>query len=209
MISARPVTAAMGMPAAQGFRHGDHIGLNPEMFRGEPLAGAGEARLYFVRDEENAVLAADVLQQLEVAGRGNDEAAFAENRLGNDGGDGFGSHGTLEGIFQIMGEGFRRGSFFTTVRIRERNTVDVAGKGLEARFVGMRLAGERHGEKSPAMEGVFKTNDSGALGVGPGDFDGVFDGLGAGVDEDGFLRKIAGSQRVQFFPQRQRSSHTV
>src|SRR6202158_2838838 len=99
----------------------------------------------------------------------------------------------------MMRESLRGGSFFTAIGIGERNAVDVAGEGLEARFVGMRLAGERHGEKRAAMEGVFETNDSGALGVGAGDFDRVFDGLGAGVDEDGFLAKIAGSQRVQFF----------
>jgi len=102
------------------------------MFRGKPFAGAGEAGLHFVGDEENAVLAADILQQLEVAGRGNDEAAFAENGLGDHGGDGLGSDGTLKGVFKIVREGFRGGSFFGAVRIRKWNAVDIAGEGLEA-----------------------------------------------------------------------------
>src|SRR5260370_5093373 len=49
------------------------------------------------------------------------------------------------------------------------------------------------------MESVLKTNDGRPLCVGARDLDGVLDGLGAGVQKDGFLRKIAGSQRVQFF----------
>src|SRR5437667_12451560 len=49
------------------------------------------------------------------------------------------------------------------------------------------------------MEGVFETNDGGTLGVGAGNLDGVFDGLGSGVHEDGFLREIARSKRVEFF----------
>ena len=172
------------------------------MFGGEPFAGASEAGLHFVGDEENAVLAADALQQLEIAGRRNDEAAFAENGLGDHGGDGFGSHRTLESVFEVTRESFRGGAFFGPVGISKRNAVDVAGKGLEAGFIRMRLAGQRHGEKRAAMEGVFETNDGGTLGVGAGNLDGVFDGLCARVNEDGFLGKIAGSKRVEFFGNR-------
>src|SRR5439155_709266 len=77
--------------AAEGFRRGDQIGLDTEMFGGKPFAGAGEAGLHFVDDEEDAVLAASILQQPEVVARRNDEAAFAEDRLGDYGGDGLGS----------------------------------------------------------------------------------------------------------------------
>src|SRR6266446_9816922 len=99
----------------------------------------------------------------------------------------------------MMRESFRRGALFAAIRISERNAVNVAGKRREAGFIRMRLAGERHGEKRAAMEGVLETDDGGALGVSAGDLDGVFDGLGAGVQENGFLRKIAGSQGVEFF----------
>src|SRR6266850_31403 len=134
------------------------------MFRGEPFAGTSEPRLHFISDEQNAVLAADILKQLEVVARGNDEAAFAENGLGDNSGDGFRSD-----------------------------------RGLEAGFVRMRFAGERHGKQRAAMEGVFETDYGRTLGVGAGDLDGVFDGFGTGVEEDGFFRKISGGQRVQFF----------
>src|SRR5439155_15472119 len=166
---------------AEGFRHGDQIGLDAEMFGGKPFAGAGETGLHFVGDEENAVLAANVLQQLEVAARRNDEAAFAKNRFGDDGGDGFRSDDTLEGVFEVVRESFGGGTFFATVRISERDAVDVAGERREAGFIRMRFAGERHGEKRAAMEGIFETDDGGTLSVGAGDLDGVFDGFGARV----------------------------
>src|SRR6266478_896676 len=185
--------------SAEGFRHGDQIRLDAEMFGGEPFAGPSEPGLHFVGDEENAVFAADILQELEIIARGNDEAAFAENGLGDDGGDGFRSDDTLEGVFEMMGERFRGSALFAAIGISERNAVDVAGEGLEAGFIRMRFTGERHGEKSAAVKGVFKTDDGGTLGVGAGDFDGVFDGFGARVEEDGFFREIAGSQRVQLF----------
>src|SRR6266851_5155342 len=132
-----------GHATTQGFRHGDQIRLDAEMFGGEPFASAGEAGLHFVGDEEDAVLAADSLQQLEIIARGNDEAAFTENGFGDHGGDGFGRDGTVEG--------------------------------------------------------VFETDNGGALSVGAGDFDGVFDGFGPGVEEDGFFREIAGGEGVEFF----------
>src|SRR6266481_4767635 len=49
------------------------------------------------------------------------------------------------------------------------------------------------------MEGVLETDNGGALGVGAGDLDGIFDGFGAGIHEDGFFREIAGSEGVQLF----------
>src|SRR6266851_8670148 len=98
------------------------------MFGREPFAGAGEAGLHFVGDEENAALAADILQELEVASRWNDEAAFAKNGLGDHGSDGFGSDGAFEGIFEMMREGFGGGALFATVGIGKGNAVDVAGE---------------------------------------------------------------------------------
>src|SRR6266487_2769969 len=169
------------------------------MLGSEPFAGASKTGLHFVGDEENAVLATDILKQLEIITRRNDEAALAENGLGDDGGDGFGSDGTLEGVFEIMRESFRCSTFFGAVGIGKRNAVNVAGKRLEAGFIGMRLAGERHSEKCATVESVLETNNGRTLGIGAGDLDGIFDGLGSGVQENGFLREIAGSQGVEFF----------
>src|SRR5437667_3430702 len=131
-----------GHATAEGFRHGDQIRLDAEMFGSKPFAGAGEAGLHFVGDKENAVLAANVLQQPEVVARRNDEAAFAEDRFGDHGGDGFGSDGTFEGVFKMLRESFGGGAFFAAIRISERDAVDVAGKGLEAGLIRMRFAGQ-------------------------------------------------------------------
>src|SRR4029077_19235665 len=173
--------------------------LDAEMFGGEPFAGAGETGLHFVGDEEDAVLAADILQELEIVARWNDEAAFAENGFGDDGGYRFGGDGTLEGVFEVMRESFRSAAFFAAVGISERNTVNVAGERLETSFIRMCFAGERHGEKGAAMESVPETDHGGTLGVGAVDFDGVLDGLRAGIHEDVFFREVAGSEGVEFF----------
>ena len=63
----------------------------------------------------------------------------------------------------------------------------------------MRLAGERHCHHRAAVEGVFEADDRGTLGVGTCDFHGVFDGFGAGVEQDCFLREISRRERVQLF----------
>ena len=85
------------------------------------------------------------------------------------------------------------------IRIGVRDAVDVAGERLKACFVGMRLAGERHGEQRAPMECVLEADNGRALGIRAGDLDGVFDGFGAGVDQNGFLWEIAGSECVELF----------
>src|SRR5882724_1674540 len=169
------------------------------MFGGEPLPCAGEAGLDFVGDEEDAVLAADFLQDREIIARRDDEATFTKNGFGDYGSYGFGSYCSLKGVFQIVGEGFGGGGFFRAVRIGERDAVDVAGERLEAGFVGMGFAGESHSQESAAMESVFEANYGGTFGVDAGDLDGVFDGFGAAIEERGFFGEFAGSKRVEFF----------
>src|SRR5437762_5633789 len=136
------------------------------MFGSEPFAGAREAGLHFVGNEKNAMLAADVLQKLEVIARRDDKAALPQNRLGDDRGDGFGSDGALEGVFEVMSEGFSGGACLAAIRVSERDAVDVAGERFKTGFVRMCFAGKRHGEKRAAVEGVLETDNRGTLGVG-------------------------------------------
>ncbi len=145
------------------------------------------------------MLAANVLEKLEVIARRNNESAFAENGFGNHSSDGFRRDRTLEGIFEMMRKILRCRAGCIAVRIGERDAVDVACERLETRFVRMCLAGQRHGEQSAAMESIFEANNGGTFCIGASDFDGIFDGLCAGIYKNGFLRKIAGGQRVQFF----------
>ena len=50
--------AASGRPPASPFGQGHDIGLDAGVLEPEHLAGAGEARLNFVGDEQDAVLVA-------------------------------------------------------------------------------------------------------------------------------------------------------
>ena len=63
----------------------------------------------------------------------------------------------------------------------------------------MRFAGERHRHQRAAVKSVFEADDGGTLGVSARDFHGVFDGFGAGIEQDRFLREISRRERVQFF----------
>src|ERR1700730_6987770 len=71
-----------GHAAAKRFGHGDQVWLDAEVFAGEPFPGARKARLYFVSNEENPVLAANFLQKREVLFRRKNESAFAQDGLG-------------------------------------------------------------------------------------------------------------------------------
>ncbi len=65
------------------------VGLNPGVIAGPPLAGAAHAALNLVGDQQDAVLAADVLQLDQKFARRRDVAAFALNRLDDNGRDFF------------------------------------------------------------------------------------------------------------------------
>src|SRR5260370_25921888 len=188
-----------GHASAQRLGHGNQIGFDAEMLGSKPFAGARESGLHFVRNEKDAVLAANILEKLEVIARRNDEAAFSENRLGDYGGDGFGCNGAFERVFEMMCKVGGRCAGWTAIWICKRNAVDVARKRLETSFVRMRLAGERHSEKRASVKGIFEANDSGPFCIRAGDLNGVFDSLGPGIEKNRFLSKTARSERIQFF----------
>ncbi len=58
------------------------------------------------------------------------------------------------------------------IAVGEWNAVDLAGEGSESGFVGMSFASQSQGHHGAAVEGVFKGDDAGALGVmSAGDLD--------------------------------------
>ena len=57
--SARPITAESGRPPASDFARRHEVGLEAVVLAGEQPAGAAEAGLHLVGDEQDAVLAAD------------------------------------------------------------------------------------------------------------------------------------------------------
>ena len=67
MISARPVTAASGRPPGDALGRRDQVGDDAEVLAGEHRAGAGEAGLDLVGDEDDVVRAAPVDQRRQEA----------------------------------------------------------------------------------------------------------------------------------------------
>ena len=67
--------------AAQPLGKSHHIGLHILVLPGEHLAGAADARLHFVKHQQQVVLVADLAQGGQVARVGDVDAALALQRL--------------------------------------------------------------------------------------------------------------------------------
>ena len=79
---------ADGAAVGQALGAGDDVRRHAVLLDAEPLAaGAPPAGLHFVADEDAAVIAHDLLDDLEVLLGRRDEAAHALNRLGDEAGD--------------------------------------------------------------------------------------------------------------------------
>lgn len=107
---------------------GQHdVGLHPELFDREHGAGARDARLHFVRDEDDTVGAAPLGECGQVALGWHDEATLALHRLDDEAGEVFCARGLLE-----VGNGAGRGLCAgepVAQRVRVRSLVDVACAG--------------------------------------------------------------------------------
>ena len=82
----------------------EHVGLDAVVVAAEHAAGAAEAGLHLVGDEEGAVLATEGLGTGEVAGLGDDDAGLALDGLHHEGGDGGVLQGGLEGAEVVVGD---------------------------------------------------------------------------------------------------------
>src|SRR5215472_4307523 len=87
------------------------------------------------------------------------------------------------------------------VTVRKGNAIDVGREGLEASFIRMYLAGQRHGHVGASMEGIFKADDGRTLGVGTRKLDGVLHRFCAAIRQKGFLGKFSRGQPVKSFRQ--------
>ena len=79
----------------------DEVGLDIPVLVGEPLTGAGKARHGFVSDVDDSVLIAECAHALEVAGRRNQDARGADNRLEDDACDGVGAF-ELNDLLEVL-----------------------------------------------------------------------------------------------------------
>ena len=150
----------------------DQVGLDPELLDGEGRAGAAEAGLHLVGDEDDAVLVAEPSQALhELAGR-DDEAALALDGLEDDRRHVLGRDARLEGVLE-------------RVEVGEGHPVGLRRERPEPRLVRMGLGGEAEREQRAAVEGALEGDHGGAPRVGARELDRVLDRLGARVEERG------------------------
>ena len=70
----------------QAFGHGHQVRGNAKHLRGEVVAHAPKTGDHFVKDQQHAMLRAQLAQALQVADRGRIHAAGTGDRLDNDGG---------------------------------------------------------------------------------------------------------------------------
>ncbi len=138
---------------------------------GEELAGAADAALDFVEDEQQAVLVAEFAQALQRLGRHGADAALALDRLDQDRG------------------GLGRDRLFGGIEVVEGDLVEAVGLGAEAFEVLLLAAGSDSRERA-AMERALEGDGAEALGpavdivVAARRLDGAFERLGAGVGEE-------------------------
>ena len=154
----------------------EHVGLDALVLVGEELAGAAEAGLDLVGDEQDAVLLADGGGVFEEAVGRHEDAGLALDGLDEEGG-GVGRDGGAQGG-----------------GIAEGDDLEAGREGAEAVAV-LRVGGEADDGDGAAVEVVGADDDLGLIFrhaldlVGPlaGELEGGLDGLGAGVHGQGHV----------------------
>ena len=164
------------------------------MLHGEHLAGAREAGLHLVGDQQDAMLVADLAQRRHEVARRLVEAAFALHRLDDDGGH---ARRVDVGLEQPVERGQRVGHRDAVQLDGEGRMEDVAGHRPEAGLVGLHLAGQCHAHEGAAVEAAGEGDHRLAPGGVARDLDRVLDRFGTGGDEDGLLVEITRRDGVQ------------
>ncbi len=174
------------------------------MFDGKPLAGAADAALHFVDDEQDAVLVADAAQLFHEDGGRDDVSAFALNWFNKNGGDFFGGENRFEQfVFDEAGAaerkflGILRTAFTTAIDIGVANVGDSGHERRETALLLRLGAGERERTHGASVERAEKGDDLLSLGVIAREFQGAFDGFGSGVSVINFVWALHGRDRRQ------------
>jgi hypothetical protein len=146
---------------AEPFGAGDHIGRDTPVLDSEPLAaGAAPTGLHFIADEEAAVPAHDIGDDLEIFLRRRDEAADSLNRFHDDAGDAPGSGGANQ-LFEIV----RAADAAIGIRETERAAIAVGVMGVDNAGLDLRtglpggIAGDGHRERRAAVIRMTQRND--------------------------------------------------
>ncbi len=134
--------------AGQAFGQRDAVGHQAVVFVGEEGAGAADARLDLIEQEQQPALVAEAAQALEVVEVGRVDAGLALDRLEED---------AAGGLVECLSGG------------REVVVGYVAEAGHERREAGLdpRIAGGGQGRQGAAVEGAFGTDDGRPLTLAP------------------------------------------
>ena len=200
-----------------GLGESDHVRLDAKEISGERRAKTTEARDDLVKDQQDAVFAADLAQAGEIAFGRDDHAGRALHRLDNDCGDIAGivqCHDPFEFVRQMQAP------LGLTARVAHLAGVEGVRQMVDARdhqrrehlAVG-RNAAHRNAAHADAMIGALAADDARAGGiasravVGDGNLEGGIDSLRAGIDKEHAITWPAG-QFDQSAGQRKRGGVT-
>ena len=127
--------------AAEALGQGHRVGHDAGLLEGEPRAGAADAGLHLVEDEQRPDLAGDLAGRAQVGRATGPHARLALDRLEDQGGG-------------LLGHGGSQG-----VDVAPRHVADPGDERLERLAVG-RLVGQREGTRGAAVEGALGGDDA-------------------------------------------------
>ena len=157
---------ADGQSPAQPFGHGDHVRQDAFVLKGKKVAGAADAGLDLVGDEEDAVGVAKFPHRCEETFWCGDDPRFALDGLQDDRG----------GVARVL---LHQGPECLDVAVGEE--LDASRHGFE-RCALVRLARQRERAHGAAVEAALSCENAAAAGQAR-EFEGGLVGLGAGVAE--------------------------
>ena len=136
------MSAPIGHPSAEALGEGDGVGHDPGLLEREPGAGAADAGLDLVEDEQGAVLPGQLPGELQVCRAGAQHPCLTLDGFEDDGGR-VGRHRGSQGVLVAVGD-----------------VADAGDERLERLAVG-ELVGQREGTGRAAVEGTLGGDDAG------------------------------------------------
>src|SRR5690348_1236636 len=187
-------------PAPKRFRGGENVRNYAVSLAGKHRARPAKSGLHFIRDENNFMFPADILNRGEKLSWRRHESAFAQHRLRDHGGYVLRVHHALESVFQMMRaiNAARRvlHRIRAAVAVCIGNPINVGNERPKTGLVWMRFARQRHRQQSPAVKRILEADHSRPARVGARDFHCIFNRLRAAVHEERLLREIPGNNLI-------------